>query len=241
MSDQNLAWIGTISDELTEQGPVSFTYHRLQRQEHLFGHRSALFYTPTENIPAEYIGSSPLDIMLPIATPDWTDLFEIRAYWSPRLWVDLIQRQTGKLRWNPISPARVILGVFAYPRKKVQSRISSRLENDPLPPLSVFIDRMHAGKVSIEGGGTEAVVAENLLYGGQRGLPFCRAIVAKVCLGNVRRHVLGDAGALGDPFDNLLCPARTDEPVLMEGEVGFQQRLGPSEGNGTTLFLDRLP
>jgi hypothetical protein len=108
MSDRSLSWVGTISDELTEQGPVSFTSRRLQQQEHLFAHRSALFYTLTENIPAEYIGSGPLDIMLPIATPDWTDLFEIRAYQSPRFWVDLIQRQTGKLRWHPISPARVI-------------------------------------------------------------------------------------------------------------------------------------
>jgi Tn3 transposase DDE domain len=39
--------------------------------------------------------------------------------------------------------AFLVLGVFAYPRKKVQSRISSRLENDPLPLLSVFIDNMH--------------------------------------------------------------------------------------------------
>jgi hypothetical protein len=47
--------------------------------------------------------------MLPVAPPDYTDLWEIRAYQSPRLWVDLIQRQTGKLRWHPIpTPARVI-------------------------------------------------------------------------------------------------------------------------------------
>ena len=32
------------------------------------------------------------------------------------------------------------LGVFAYPREKVQSMISSRLENDPLPLLSALID-----------------------------------------------------------------------------------------------------
>ncbi len=48
-------------------------------------------------------------------------------------------------------------GFFAYPRKKVQSRISSRLENDPLPLLSVFIDNMHVDEVQIDGGGTEAV------------------------------------------------------------------------------------
>ena len=64
-------------------------------------------YTPTENIPNKHIGSGPLDITLPVAFPDYTDFFEIPAYRSPRFWVDLIQRQTGKLRWTPISPATV--------------------------------------------------------------------------------------------------------------------------------------
>jgi hypothetical protein len=98
----------TISEELEEKGPVSFTASRLSREEHLFGHRSALFYTPTENIPVDYVGSGPLDIMLPIASPDRVGLREIPAYLSPRLWVDLIQQRTGMLRWQPISPARVI-------------------------------------------------------------------------------------------------------------------------------------
>ena len=50
------------------------------------------------------------------------------------------------------------LGVFSYPRKKVQSRISSRLENDPLPLLSVFIDNMHVDEVQIDGGGTKQTI-----------------------------------------------------------------------------------
>ncbi len=100
--------MGSISEELEEKGPVSFTRRRLEKQEHLFAHRSALSYTPTENIPVDYIGSGQLDIMLPVAPPDYTDSWEIRAYQSPRLWVDLIQRQTGKVRWRPTSPARVI-------------------------------------------------------------------------------------------------------------------------------------
>jgi hypothetical protein len=87
---------------------------------------------------------------------------------------------------------------------------------------------MHAGKVPIEGGGTEAVVAENLLYGGQRGLPFCRAIVAKVCLKNVRCYVLGDAGALGDPFDDLLYRVRTNDPALIQREVRNRSGIGPN-------------
>jgi hypothetical protein len=41
-------------------------------------------------------------------------------------------------------PRGLNLGVFAYPRKKVQFKISSRLETEPLLPLlSVFIDHMH--------------------------------------------------------------------------------------------------
>jgi Domain of unknown function (DUF4158) len=61
-----------------------------------------------------------------------------------------------------------IKGVFAYPRKKVQSRISSRLENDPLPLLSVFIDNMHVDEVQINGGGTEAVITGNMENPGKR-------------------------------------------------------------------------
>jgi hypothetical protein len=67
MGDRSISWVGTISDKPEEKGPVSFTPHRLEKQEHLFAHRSALFYTPTENIPIDYIGSGPLDIMLPVA------------------------------------------------------------------------------------------------------------------------------------------------------------------------------
>ena len=60
------------------------------------------------------------------------------------------------------------MGFFAYPREKVQSRISSRLENDPLPLLSVLIDNMHVDEVQIDGGGTEAVVAGNMENPGKR-------------------------------------------------------------------------
>jgi len=106
--------VGTISDELECRGPVSFDPRTLRRQQHLFAHRSALFYTPTKNVPPHYIGSGPLDITLPVATPDYTDLRGIRALGSPRFWVDLIQRQTGKLRWRPMSPARIIFVRYDY-------------------------------------------------------------------------------------------------------------------------------
>ena len=91
------------------RGPVTFTRRRLQRQEHLFAHRSAVFYTPTENIPESFVGSGDLDVTVPAVSPDYTDLWENRAYRSPRFWVDLLQRQTGKLRWRPMLPARVVL------------------------------------------------------------------------------------------------------------------------------------
>jgi hypothetical protein len=100
--------VGSISDDLEQKGPVSFTSRRLNKQEHLFAYRSALFYTPTKNIPVEHVGSGPLDIILPVVSPDYTDYCEIPAYRNPRFWVDLIQRQTGKLRWHPTSQARVI-------------------------------------------------------------------------------------------------------------------------------------
>jgi hypothetical protein len=114
MSNRSVSWLGTISEELEDRGPVAFTRQRLERQEHLFAHRCALFYTPTENIPVEHVGSGPFDIMLPVAPPDYTDFLEVRAYGNPRLWVDLIQRQTGKLRWTPMSPACVVFVRYDY-------------------------------------------------------------------------------------------------------------------------------
>jgi len=64
-----------------------------------------------------------------------------------------------------------LLGVFAYPHKKVQSRISSLLENDPLPLVSVYIDNMHVDEVQIDGGDTEEVVAGNMEPGPASYLP----------------------------------------------------------------------
>jgi hypothetical protein len=55
----------------------------------------------------QYIGTGDIDITLPVVTPDYTTLKEIRGYGVPRFWVDLLQRQSGKLRWRPIGPARV--------------------------------------------------------------------------------------------------------------------------------------
>lgn len=114
MNDTAISWCGTVSEQLEYNGPSEFSRERLERQEDLFGHRSALFYTPTERIPPEYVGSGPLDITLPVAPPDYTEFYEIRSYRIPRFWVDLIQRQTHKLRWNPISPAKVTFVRYDY-------------------------------------------------------------------------------------------------------------------------------
>ena len=114
MVNRHIGWVDSISDELGMQGPTLFTRERLHQQEGLFAHRSALFYTPTENIPAYNIGADALDVTLPVVTPDYTCVQQIRAYSSPRLWVDLLQQQSGKLRWSPISPARLELVRYDY-------------------------------------------------------------------------------------------------------------------------------
>jgi hypothetical protein len=60
-------------------------------------------------------------------------------------------------------------GVFACPREKVQSRISSRLENGPLPLLSVFINHMQVDEVQINGGGPIMLCGVSPLASENRG------------------------------------------------------------------------
>jgi len=72
MSDRSVSWVGTISEELAEGGPVSFARRILQKQSNLFAHRSALFYTPTESIPPsmlEVARSTSLCPLLLLTTP----------------------------------------------------------------------------------------------------------------------------------------------------------------------------
>lgn len=109
MEQRHTSWLGSISEVITYEGPTVFTGQRLREQPDLFAHRAALFYTPTDQIPTEYRGHGALHAVLPLASPDWTECEEIRAYMAPRLWVDLIQRATGKLRWCPMCPARVTI------------------------------------------------------------------------------------------------------------------------------------
>ncbi|WP_088258347.1 hypothetical protein [Fimbriiglobus ruber] len=100
-------WIGSISESVEHDPTRTFTLTELRDQDELFLHRAALFFTPSGEIPPEHVGSGPLDVTLPITTPDWTDFFIIRAYAMPQLWVDLLQRATAKIRWTYFHPAFV--------------------------------------------------------------------------------------------------------------------------------------
>ena len=102
----------TLLNELYYEGPKIYSYTTLSEDPDLFRNRTALFYTPAENVPAAFVGQGNLGITLPIAFPTLFEWSEILAYRIPRLWVDLIQRATGKLRWTPMVPARVTL--FRY-------------------------------------------------------------------------------------------------------------------------------
>lgn len=90
-----------LIDAIEENGPLTFDAVELASVSDLFEERAALFYTPTENIPDHWIGSGPFDVILPIAPPSRFELNELIGHRYPRIWVDLLQRATGKLRWTP--------------------------------------------------------------------------------------------------------------------------------------------
>lgn len=116
MDDRNAGWVGTISERVldAEEQPVVFSADELRSQDNLFAHRAALFYTPTSSIPEELVGSGPLQIFIPLVTPDWTEAIELRSPRSPRFWVDQVQRQTMMLRWKPFETADVVIIRYDY-------------------------------------------------------------------------------------------------------------------------------
>jgi len=59
-------------------------------------------------------------------------------------------------------------GGFCISPRKGSIQDSSRLEDDPLPLLSVLIDSMHVDEVQIDGDGIEAVVTGNMENPGKR-------------------------------------------------------------------------
>ena len=99
--------MGSILNDLYYEGPQIYSLTDLANCDDLFRDRVALFFTPTENIPPEFIGEGRLDVTVPLATPTLYDWIGNPAYRVPRLWVDFIQKATGKLRWRPMSPSKV--------------------------------------------------------------------------------------------------------------------------------------
>jgi hypothetical protein len=61
-----------------------------------------------------------------------------------------------------------VIGVLCISPRKGSIQDSSRLEDDPLPLLSVLIYNMHVDEVQIDGGGTEAVATGNMENPGKR-------------------------------------------------------------------------
>lgn len=98
-----------LCDVIEHKGPTEFTRADLDHENDLFAQRAALFYTPTTEIPDKWIGAGPFKVELPIASPRYFDYVELRGYSTPRLWVDLLQRATWKLRWTPFRRSRVTI------------------------------------------------------------------------------------------------------------------------------------
>ena len=97
----------TVSQTIEEEGPTVFDLSTLEMVPDLFRERAALFYTPTENLPPQFVGSGILRVTLPIVSPNMFEFYELRGYTTPRLWVDLLQRATGLIRWRPYEYAKV--------------------------------------------------------------------------------------------------------------------------------------
>ncbi|MDC3954362.1 hypothetical protein [Polyangium jinanense] len=86
-----------------DQGqPAPFTRAELEPLEDLWEQRAALFFTPTSEIPERFVGSGELQVSLPIVTPSYGEFEQIPGYRNTRMWVDLLQRATGKIRWRPM-------------------------------------------------------------------------------------------------------------------------------------------
>jgi len=94
-----------LLDEVFYNGPRSFTRDELSQFDDLFPQRLALIFTPTDEIPDRFIGSGPLHLSLLLPCPSLYDLSFRTGYDQPKLWLDLIQRATGKIRWRYMRPA----------------------------------------------------------------------------------------------------------------------------------------
>ena len=77
----------TLLDELYYEGPKVYASAELATEADLFRNRTALFYTPTEEIPPEWVGEGKLDITLPLPPQRYSSglkflLTAYRAYGS---------------------------------------------------------------------------------------------------------------------------------------------------------------
>ena len=101
--------MSSILSDWYDTTPRIFTSEDLARAANLFRDRTALYFTPTADIPSEWVGNGRLDVVLPLAAPTAYDYGTNLAYRVPKLWVDMLQRATGKLRWLPISHPKVTI------------------------------------------------------------------------------------------------------------------------------------
>lgn len=99
----------SLSDHVVYWGPARFSQQDVLRQEWLFEQRAALFHTPSSAMPKHFIGDGPLDVVLPLLPTTRVGELEIRSYNSPRLWTDLLQLATGKLRWRHARWSHVVV------------------------------------------------------------------------------------------------------------------------------------
>lgn len=55
-----------LSKRLYYEGPTAFSRAELAAEPNPFAHRAALFFTPTKNIPDDWVGERPLTVRLPL-------------------------------------------------------------------------------------------------------------------------------------------------------------------------------
>lgn len=80
-----------------------------QRNQIYFISVWCFFTPPTENLPEDLIGFGRLEVTLPLTVPTLYEAQDVYAHRIPRLWVDLLQRATSKLRWRPFHPTEVTI------------------------------------------------------------------------------------------------------------------------------------
>jgi len=146
-----------LSDIISERGPTVFSKALLSQHDDLFSERAALIFTPTKYIPERHVGSGLINIFLPLCSPDYYEFESIAGYRSPRLWLDLIQKATGLIRWSPIGDAIVrftridselirndhaMIGMKAL-RDALKFQTSGRRDGSPLYYFGAIVDDDH--------------------------------------------------------------------------------------------------